>query len=142
MPASVFWPRSSIPSLGIIISASKDISLAYLSPIRWKRLHISADLAPSARTDKAALTSVSLVRALRNLIASNRLDLPAPFAPATQVNGPKRTSTSTRFLKPDTFKRVNITIFQSISTKARHPSFAGLHFFRKSMYCRNWKFEI
>ena len=42
-------------------------------------------------------------------MASNRFDLPTPLAPATQVNGPKRTSTSSRFLKPLTFSRVSMT---------------------------------
>lgn len=32
------------------------------------------------------------------------------LAPATQVKLPKRTSTSTRFLKPETLKRVNMAV--------------------------------
>lgn len=36
-------------------------------------------------------------------MASKMFDFPTPLAPATQVNGPKRTSRSTRFLKPDIF---------------------------------------
>ena len=46
--------------------------------------------------------------ALRNPIASNRLDLPTPFAPAIHVKGPKLTSTSTKFLKPETCNLVSI----------------------------------
>src|SRR5579872_4393995 len=41
-------------------------------------------------------------------MASKRLDFPTPFAPATQVKGPKRTSTSTRFLNPLTRSRVSM----------------------------------
>jgi hypothetical protein len=37
-----------------------------------------------------------------------RIDLPGPLAPVMQLNDPKQTSTSTRFLKPEIFKRVNI----------------------------------
>src|ERR1039458_5709625 len=40
-------------------------------------------------------------------MASNKFDLPTPFAPAMQVKGPKCTSTSTRFLNPVTFRRVS-----------------------------------
>src|SRR5262249_51821170 len=69
---------------------------------------MSAVRPPSSRTDKAASISGRSARALRKRIASNRLDFPTPFGPATHVNGPKHTSTSTRFLKPETFKRVSI----------------------------------
>ena len=39
-------------------------------------------------------------------MASNRFDFPTALGPAMHVNGPKRTSTSTRFLKPFTLSRV------------------------------------
>jgi len=40
-------------------------------------------------------------------MASKTFDFPAPFSPAIQVNGPKSTSRSRRFLKPSTSKRVS-----------------------------------
>ena len=46
--------------------------------------------------------------ALRNTTASSKFDLPTPLAPAMHVNGPKLTSTSTRFLKPVTRNRVSM----------------------------------
>src|SRR5712692_2890440 len=69
---------------------------------------MSPVLPPSSRTDKAASISGRSARALRNWIASKRFDFPVPFAPATHVKGPKLTSTSTRFLKPETLRRVSI----------------------------------
>src|SRR5262249_48265024 len=74
---------------------------------------MSPGLPPSSRTDKAASMSGRSARALKNWIASKRFDFPVPFAPATHVKGPKRTSTSTRFLKPETFRRVSISPLQT-----------------------------
>src|SRR5947199_6770005 len=68
----------------------------------------SEALPPSLRTERAASIRGFSASALRNVIASNRFDLPTPLRPAIQVKGPKDTSTSTRFLKPLTFKRVSI----------------------------------
>src|SRR3954447_10003442 len=50
-------------------------------------------------------------RALRNMIASNKFDLPTALPPAMQVNRPKERTTSRRFLNPDTFRRVSIGYF-------------------------------
>jgi len=58
--------------------------------------------------DEAALARGWLAKALRKRIASKRFDLPTPLTPAIQVKEPKRTSTSTKFLKPLTFKRMII----------------------------------
>jgi hypothetical protein len=76
--------------------------------VRWNRLRKSDALLPSALIDEAASVSGWLARALRKRIASKRFDLPTPLTPAIQVKGPKRTSTSTKFLKPLTFKRMII----------------------------------
>src|ERR1039457_3408787 len=59
---------------------------------------------PCARTDIAASRSWCSAKALKNRMASNKFDLPTPFAPAMQVKGPKCTSTSTRFLNPVTLR--------------------------------------
>src|SRR3954465_15643447 len=69
---------------------------------------MSDERPPSPRTDRAASTSGFSAGAARKRIASNRFDLPDPLTPAMQVNGPKRTSTSTRFLKPFTLSLVSI----------------------------------
>src|ERR1019366_1435619 len=62
----------------------------------------------SSRTESAACARVRSVTALRKRIASKRFDFPTPFAPAMHVKGPKRTSTSTKFLKPETLKLVSL----------------------------------
>jgi hypothetical protein len=62
----------------------------------------------SPRTDSAASINGFSVKALRKRMASKRFDLPTPLGPATQVNGPKWTSTPTRFLNPSTLRRVRI----------------------------------
>src|SRR5216683_1794740 len=66
-------------------------------------------ISPASRTRIAASARGHSAKSLKNAIASSKLDLPTPFTPAMQVKGPKRTSTSTRFLNPDTFNRVNMT---------------------------------
>ena len=58
-------------------------------------------------------------RAESSWIASKRFDFPAPLGPAMQVKGPKSTTTSLRFLKPDTSKRVSTGLSPSLD--AGHP---------------------
>ena len=89
------------------------------APVRVKRPRRSEARWPSARTDSAASSKVVSAVAARKQMASKRFDLPTPLVPAMQVNGPKRTSTSTRFLKPLTFNRVSMVL--SFSSTAAGP---------------------
>ena len=125
---STGWPNSSVPVAGRIMSASNRIASARRSPTQWKMPRRSPVRSDSDRTDNAASARVLSVNALRKRIASNRFDFPTPFGPAMHVNGPKRTSTSTKFLNPDTCSRVNISInLPLLSQKAAF--FPNGHFF-------------
>lgn len=105
--ASAACPKSSTPELGIKRSATRS-----MRPSPPKVNRFLGGYPP--RTRWAACRKGWSVNSRRKRTTSNKFDFPAPFGPATQVKGPSRTSTSTRFLNPWTCRRVS-----TISNSAR-----------------------
>ncbi len=102
------WPKSSTPSLGISISAARNIrgsgcggsekSSRRFSPPRTAG-NASAKVWPASALEEDGVEEVGLADAVQPR--------------DVQVSGPNRTSTSLRFLKPFTSRRVSIASPQS-----------------------------